>query len=192
MTTETIEIRDRLVRKLSGEYLEGFRFAFEEDETQTVASLTNGAVTKFIALEDGATNLTLRYVQVKNKKTYADTTYKLEVVSTGTDLSFVSTDIATGKVINEIVIPPLVSSESNGDDTCDTIEECLAEFDSSDLQSQLQMEANRTCEDQFTHVTCCLTNGMCYSVVLIIKPWSWRCYRSVALPESPNYKFFSL
>lgn len=187
MAAETIDIKNQLVRNLEGEYLKGFYFSLEEGETETVASLTNSALRKFIILEDSATNVIVRYVLVKNLESSSDKIYKLEIVKSGTELSFVSTEIATGKIVNKIMIPSPVDHKSHDNHTFDTIGECIAEFDSSDLQSRLQAEANRTCENQVTHVTCCLTGGSCWSVVLIIKPSSWKCRFSIALPDTGRF-----
>lgn len=184
MGSETIDIKAQLVSKLKGEYVNGFHFAFEEDDKKTVASLSNGAINEIIALEDSASNLIVKYFHVKIKNSKTETIYKLELIKSDEQLSFVSTETVTGRVINTIVVPPHTHPEAHDNHTFDTIGDCIADFDSSDFQVTLQQEANRTCEDQLAHVTCCLTDGSCWSLVLIIKPSSWKCLRAVAYTNS--------
>ncbi len=181
MSTTTTDLRGELIRSLKGEYVEGFHFATEEDENQTVASLTNSAVRNFIALEESKTSLVVRYTLVKKKETATSRVYKIEVVKTGTEVALVVTDMATDELVNKIVLP---EPERHDKHTFESIDDCIADFDSTPFQSALQAEANRTCEDQIAHVLCCLSNGSCFSVVLFIKPTSWRCRLPVALVSS--------
>jgi len=51
---------------------------------------------------------------------------------------------------------------------------CIADL-LCEKQSQLQCEANRTCRDQFWARTCCLRDGLCFSVHGVVRPNTLRC-----------------
>jgi hypothetical protein len=177
------DLRGELVRSLKGEDVEGFHFATEEDESQTFASLTNSAVRNLIPMDNNTTNLVLKYTLVKEKKTSAKRTYKAEVVKTGTKLALVVTDIATGEVVSRKAFPePEPHDLPKGPPTFDTLDECIANFNCM-TAPVLQCKANRTCEDQLAHLICCLNDGQCFSVVLIIRPTAWICIVSRLIPN---------
>jgi hypothetical protein len=179
----TSGIREELVRSLKGEDVTGFDFAIEEDENQTVASLTNSAVRDLIRLDDSKTNVVLKYTLVKEKKANAAKTYRTEVVKTGTDLTIGVTDVATSRVVSKMKFPePEPHHEPDRPPLFDTLEECIADFYCTTAPA-LQCEANRTCKDQFAALTCCLKSGQCFSVHLIIRPTSFKCRLSVLLPD---------
>ena len=73
-------LKEELVRSLGAEDIGGFHFSTEEDESETVASLTNGALREFIILDESTSTLALKYTLVKEKKTGATRTYKTEFV----------------------------------------------------------------------------------------------------------------
>ena len=181
--TTTPDPRGELVRSLKGEDVEGFHFATEEDESQTVVSLTNSAVRNLITLDNSTTNLVLKYTLVKEKKASAKRTYKTEVVKTGTELTLVVTDIVTGEVVSRTTFPePEPHNLSGGPPTFDTLEECIEDFYCTTAPA-LQCEANRTCEDQFPGIFCRLKNGELISVHFIIKPTTLICKLSVVIPN---------
>jgi transcriptional regulator of heat shock response len=141
-------------------------------------------------LQDNENSLVIQYVHIRDRESDTDTTAKLELIRKDTDLSLVSTDVATGEVIKKIALPPPVRHDSDDHRAFETIEECIAEFDSSELHATLLAEANRSCESQLTHVTCCLTDGSCWSVVLVIEPSFLRCRFGVRLPRHPELEFY--
>jgi hypothetical protein len=185
-TTTTPDPREELLRALKGANVEGYYFATEEDETQMVASLTNSAVRNLIILDSGDTNLVLRYTGIKDKKTGTPKTYKTEAIKAGAELTLLVTDIATGEVVRRVAFPapePHTKSDTTGPPPAfDSLEDCLRDFNCT-RRGALQCEANRTCEDQFAALICCLSNGQCYSVHLIIKPTSLRCILRAVLPN---------
>ena len=176
-TTTPPNPREELVTSLKGANVESYDFATNEDDTQAVASLTNSAVRNLIRLDSGATNLVLRYTRVKDKKTNSTRTYKTEVTKTGTTLTLLVTDFATGEVVSKDTFP---AAEIHNTDTTtpgptfDSLEDCIKDFNCKN-RGALECEANRTCQDQFAALTCCLKNGQCFSVHLIIRPTSLRC-----------------
>lgn len=184
MSTKIPDIRGELVSALKGAYVDGFHFSSDEDENQTVASLTNPAVRNYIALDDDTTNLIIGYTLVKNKESAVNTVYKVEILKAETKFTLVVRDIVTDSLVNELLLPELEKHELHDEHSFDSIEECIAEFDGTDYQISVQAEANRTCEDQLPGLLCCLNNGMCFSVHLFVKPTAWKCRFAGAIPNS--------
>ncbi len=181
--TTTPDLKGELVRSLQGEDVNGFNFAIEGDENQTVVSLTNSALRNLITLDNNTTSFNLKFTLVKDKKSGITKTYKTEIVKQGTDLTLVVTDIASGKVVSRSVFPKAEPHHlPGGAHNFDTLEECIEDFYCTTAPT-LQCEANRTCEDQFASLLCCLNDGLCYSVHMIIRPNTWRCKLSVMIPN---------
>ena len=175
--------RQDLVNSLKGANVDGFLFATSEDDAQSIVSLTNNAVRSLIRL-DSAANIVLRYTSIKEKNNNTTRVHKTEAVKTGTALALLVTDVATGDVISRKAFP---APEPHHADTgaaplFDSLEDCIKDFDCK-RRGALQCEANRTCEDQFAALTCCLKNGQCFSVHLIIRPTSLRCRLIGFIPD---------
>ena len=177
--------REDLLGSLKGANVEGYLFATEEDETQVTTSLTNSAVRNLIRLDSGTTNLLLRYASVKDKKTNTTKTYKSEVTKAGNVLTLQVTEIATGVVVSKNTFPapqPHNTGTTGPSPTFDTLEDCIKDFNCK-FRGALQCEADRTCQDQFAALTCCLKNGQCFSVHLVIRPVSLRCRLTGFIPN---------
>lgn len=171
--------REDLIRSLRGANVEGFQFATKEDGAEEIASLTNSAVRNLIKLDDVETNLVLRYTRISDKATNTARTYKTEIAKEGTALTLLVTDIGTNEVVSRDTFPAAATKHANG---FDSLEDCLREFDCVN-RGPLQCEANRTCKDQFAAITCCLKNGQCFSVHLIIRPTTLRCKLREVIPD---------
>ena len=163
--------REELIRSLHGANVDGFHLSTREDDTENVAALTNKAVRSLIRLDDRGANLVLKYTRVTDKTTNTARTYKTEVEKKGTAVSLLVTDVATNEVVSREGFPAPTTRHGNG---FDSLEECLQDFN-CEHRGKLQCEANRTCKDQFAALTCCLNNGQCFSVHLVIRPTSLRC-----------------
>ena len=183
-TTTAPDPRQDLVNSLKGANVEGFLFATNEDEAQVVVSLTNSDVRTLIKLDSAASNLVLRYASVREKNTNTTRTYKTEVTKAGTALTLLVTDIATGEVVSRKTFPALETPHTDTPalPTFDSLEDCIKDFNCT-RRGALECEANRTCEDQFAALTCCLKNGQCFSVHMIIRPTSLRCRLIGFLPD---------
>lgn len=183
--------REEFVRSLKGANVEGYYFAIEENETQIVTSLTNSAVRNLIQL-DGDTTVVLKYTRIKEKKANTAKIYITEVVKTGTALALLVKDIEKGEVSSRKTFPAPVPH--NDTDTTgslpifDSLEDCLTNFNCT-RRGALQCEANRTCEDQYAAMICCLSDGLCYSVHLIIRPTTLRCKVAVPIPNFEGFVF---
>jgi hypothetical protein len=186
------DAREDLISSLKGANVEGFNFGTEENETQTISSLTNSAVRQLVTLDGGTTNLVLRYTSVKDKKTNITRTSKAEIVKSGKELTLQVTDIANGEVIFKqrfpVPEPHQPSDATGGPPTFDTLEACINDFNCT-RRGTLQCEANRTCQDQYAALTCCLKNGQCFSVHLIIRPTTLKCTLTSVIPNLEGFVF---
>ena len=177
------DIKAQLGEATKDAYTEGFEFALEHGPAGTQATLSNGEIGDILALADGVDNLVLSYGLTKLEGS-AVQTHKSELVRTKGGLSLRRSELATGRVIGEFTLPPAHDLQTHDDHKFETLNECIAAFDGSSFQSELQALANKTCLAQFGHLHCCLTDGNCYSVVLIVKPTSWKCLVSIAYDPS--------
>jgi len=180
--------RDELVSALKGANVDGFDFATSEDESQAVASLTNRAVRGLVNMDTGPTNFVLRYTRVKDKKTNTIKTYKTEMVKAGKEFTLQVTNLASNEVVSKNTFQRTEGHTPGdpGPPTFDTLEDCIKDFDCT-RRGALECEANRTCKDQFAALICCLNNGQCFSVHLIIRPTSLRCRLIDLIPDFEGF-----
>jgi hypothetical protein len=186
------DAREDLISLLKGANVDGFNFGTEENETQTVSSLTNSAVRQLVTLDGGTTNLVLRYTGIIDKKTNITRTSRTEIVKSGKELTLQVTDIANGEVIFKqkfpVPEPHQPADVTSGSPTFDTLEACLDDFNCT-RRGSLQCEANRTCQDQYAALMCCLKNGQCFSVHLVIKPTTFKCTWAPVIPNFEGFVF---
>jgi hypothetical protein len=184
--TMTPDPREELLRSLKGANVEGYYFATKDSDTQVIASLTNNAVRNFIKLDSDNTNVVLRYTSVKDKNLNSTRTYKTEITKTGTALTLLVTDITTSEVVTKQTFPaPELHKKADATGrllTFDSLEDCIRDFDCAQ-SGAFQCDANRTCQPQLVALTCCLNNGQCFSVHLIIRPNTRRCLLGELIPE---------
>jgi hypothetical protein len=181
--------RDELVSALKGANVDGFDFATNEDESQAVASLTNGAVRGLVNMDTGPMNFVLRYTRVKDKKTNTVKTYKTEMVKAGKELTLQVTDLASNEVVSKNAFQRTDGhspSDPGAPPTFNTLEDCIKDFNCT-RRGALECEANRTCKDQFAALICCLNNGQCFSVHLIIRPTSLICRLINSIPDFEGF-----
>ena len=171
--TTTTNTKDDLVRTLGNPNLSGFDFASTETDAQLISSFTNSNVKNVIRLEGGTNSVVLKYTSVKDKAKNTTATYKTELNRSGNTLAMLVTDVATGAVVSRDTFPPPTRHDPTGP-TFDSLEDCIKDFDCKH-KGALQCEANRTCKDQFAALTCCLKNGQCFSVHLVIRPTRLLC-----------------
>ena len=180
MSTD-IHTQDYLIHAVRDEYTDRFLYSMAEEPDRTIAALTNSAVQEVIALADDADNLVIKYSMVQTKATTEPEVLKISLVRSDRGLFIQRLDLASGKVVSDIELPKMQQHGSNDDPVHDTINKCIEVYVETDEYKGLQSEANKTCETQYPHVHCCLTDGLCYSVVLIIRPVVWRCKQAIAL-----------
>lgn len=184
--TPTPDPRADLVRSLKGANVELYHFATNEDEAQAIASLTNSEVRNLIKFDSAATNVILRYTSVKDKKTNTTKVYKAEITKAGAELTLLVTDFATSEVVTSKTFPVPEAhpptDTGGGPPPFDSLEACIKDFNCT-RKGALQCEADRTCEAQLAALTCCLTNGQCFSVHLIVRPSTWRCTLRDSIPD---------
>jgi hypothetical protein len=168
--------REELVSSLKGANVDGFEFATTEDDAQEVASLTSKAVKELTNMDSGPTSIVLRYTRVKDKKANTAKTFKAEMTRSGKELTLQVTDIGSSEIVSKNTFTPVAHDPgpTPRPQTFNTLEDCIRDFDCN-RRGALQCEANRTCKDQFAALSCCLNNGQCFSVHIIVRPTSLRC-----------------
>lgn len=179
--TTVPDLKEDFVRSLKGANVDGYHFAIEENQTQFVVSLTNDAVRDLIRLDGGPIDLVLKYTRIKDKEANTAKTFKTSVVKTDSTLALLVKDFVTGEVVSRKVFPapePLP--------TFDSLEDCINDFNCK-RRAALQCEANRTCEDQYASLTCCLDDGQCFSVHLIIRPTRLKCRLTAVTPDAEGF-----
>lgn len=172
-STATPDPREELVRLLKGANVDLYHFATSEDDAQVVTSLTNSALRSVINLDSGDSNVVLRYASVKDKKANTTKVYKAEISKTGAELTLLVADFDTNEVVTRKTFPAPEPHDETGP-KFDTLEDCIKDFNCQ-RKGALQCEADRTCEPQLAALTCCLTNGQCFSVHLVVRPNTFRC-----------------
>lgn len=165
--------KEDLVRVLGSTNLAGFDYESTENDAQTIASFTNSNVKNVIRFEGGTNSVVLKYTSVKDKARNTTATYKTELSRSGEALAMVVTNFATGDVVSTDKFPTATPHDPGGP-TFDSLEDCIKDFECK-RKGELLCEANRTCKDQFAALTCCLKNGQCFSVHLVVRPTRRIC-----------------
>ncbi|HYK04291.1 MAG TPA: hypothetical protein VE974_21250 [Thermoanaerobaculia bacterium] len=148
----------------------GYVFETRDDDAATVTTLTNPAVRGGIRIDRTTANVPLRYTRIRDKKTGVTTTYRSEILRSGSSARLVVTDVTNNHVLDDLVFPDFSPAEPR----FPSLEACIADFNCLN-KGRLECEANRTCKPQFAALTCCLTDGTCFSVHMIYPPTSIRC-----------------
>ena len=181
--TTTSDPRADLLQSLKGANVEGYRFSTREDDLQATATLTNGAVRDLVTLDQRDTNLVLAYTSVRDKKTGATNLYRTEIIKAGSALTLLVTNLTTNEVLERTTsAAPERHNPPAGAPGFNTLSDCIRDFDCT-RRGALQCEADRTCQAQMAALICCLNNGQCFSVHLIIRPGSRRCFLGGLIPD---------
>jgi hypothetical protein len=183
----TSDPKTDLIRSLKGADVKNYLYSYNEEEAQTTSALTNKAAKAVIRLEKGATSITLRYTRIEDKKSNTSKTYKSEITKEGDSLALAVTDLTADKVIQKKPLPaagPACQPEGQ----FDSLNACINDFNCTH-KGALQCEADRTCENQFAALTCCLKDGSIISVHLIIPPENWRCTLRDVVPDVDGIVF---
>ena len=175
-TTAMPDAREDLRRSLKGADVKDYVLTVNDDDAETREALTNPAVRNVITMDRGTPNVVLRYTRVHDKKTNTRKTYRAEAVRSGNEITLVVTNVATNEVVSKRTFPaPQRHATAAGSPpTFKTLADCIGDFNCT-RGGALQCEANRTCQNQFAALLCCLDNGQCISVHLVINPTSPRC-----------------
>lgn len=166
-----VDQKQELLRTIKVKNLRGYHFSFKEDGNQAVASMTNSAVQNLINLDGPSKGLTLSYTKVKDKKKKTTRTFKCEVKTDGSSVTFLVRDLNSNRMISKNLFPP---PTSHHDSEFQTLEQCIQDFRCKH-GGELQCEANRTCKPHFAALTCCLKDGTCYSMHFVFHPTLLRC-----------------
>lgn len=168
------DAKAELLGSLQGANLGGFFFETRDDGAQEIVSMTNSIVAGAIRT-DSDTTLVLRYTRVKDLKTNTSTTYKMEAIKAGDQLTLQVTDIASGaSLMRETGEFPAAPPAAPGDAPCSPAFNSLGDCICS-LRASLLFEANRTCEPQPGQAVCCINGDHLISVHLLVMPTNLRC-----------------
>jgi hypothetical protein len=179
----TTDTRADLIRSLKGADVKDYLYSLNEEEAQTTSTLTNKAAKDVITLGKGTTGITLRVTRIDDKKSNASKSYKSEITKEGKTFALVITDLTNGQVIQKKFFPT-AGPACQPAGQFDSANACIEEFNRNcTLRCPLQNEANRTCDNQFAALTCCLKDGSIISVHLIIPPDNWRCRLRDVVPD---------
>ena len=174
-----------LTNALKGADVSQFDFERKEDDTQIVSSYTNRNLKNVVRVEPGTNNIVLKYTSIKDKGRNTTQVSKTELTRSDKTLAIVVTDFNTGAAISKDTFPP---PGPHAGPTFDSLEACIEDFNCKH-KGELLCEANRTCKNQYAALTCCLKNGQCFSVHLIIMPTKPLCR---LLDLIPNFDSFVL
>ncbi len=186
--TPTPDAREELRRSLRGADVTGYTFRAVETESHSTTSLTNPALREPLTLDKAHPHAVLSYARVYDKKAGTSKAYRTEVVPSSTGLALRVTDLDTNAIAMEKTFPappqphegvPCPSSSSG---PFGSLSACIAEFDCA-CRGAMQCEVNKTCEEQVAALSCCLTNGQCFSVHIVVKPNSIRCQVADVIPD---------
>lgn len=184
--------KEDLINAIEGNDLGGFYYSVEEDENQVVASFTNSDIENVIIMDYNTNLVDLKYTLIKEKKSNTKNYYKSEIVKTNGRLSLIITDIYADSIVMSKDFPDLGLGQNDSiisSPNHKTLQECIEEFNCT-RSPALQCEANRTCKDQFASITCCLSDGQCFSVHFVISPTTFKCRIKNLRPTAPNYDLF--
>jgi hypothetical protein len=172
-----------LTTALKGADVSAFDFERKENDTQVVSSFTNRNLKNVVRLEPGTNNIVLKYTSVKDKGRNTTQVSKTELTRSDKTLAIVVTDFNTGAAISKDTFPP---PGPHAGPTFDSLEACIEDFNCKH-KGELLCEANRTCKNQYAALTCCLKNGQCFSVHLIIMPTRPLCQLIDLIPNFDSF-----
>ncbi len=170
-----------LIGSLEGANVDGYLFAFSEEEGRTTSSLTNPAAKEVVRLDEGDPGVVLRYTRVEDRETGAATAYKSEVVRRDGSLALAVTNLATDDTDDTTFPDPGGTCEP----VFPSLDACLEAFNCND-RGRFLCEANRTCDPQIVGLTCCVQRGTeitRVSVHLIITPTRRLCELLDVVPD---------
>lgn len=149
-----------------------FNFETSENDSLTTAAFKNKAISNQIMLTTRDTSLVIGYFSEKNKKTSSSSVHKYELIMHDSAV-YIEISDATKKIIDKITYPAIIDNTGGVTppvpDGFDSINDCIADFNCT-RRGALQCQANKTCSPVGAALLCCLTNGQCFSVHLLITP----------------------
>ena len=168
---------------------------FETSETDSLmtAAFRNKTIGEQIQIS-GDTNIIIGYFSRENKLSRSSTTFRAEVIKRDSTLYIESKD-AAGKLVDRIDYPA-VSKRPAGSGTgvvvpggFNSLEDCIKDFNCKH-RGELLCQANATCRPVRGGIDCCLTNGQCFEILIIVTPTNPRC--SIVVAHVPDLYLVAL
>jgi hypothetical protein len=162
-----------------------WNFETMENDSMKTSAFKNKAIGEQIVLQALDTNLVIGYFSHESKRTHSSTLYKSLLVRQGSLLYIVITD-PSDKQIDKVVLPAAKKTPSTTQPTpggsFGSFDKCFYEFNCKE-RSQLQCLANETCKPVRADIDCCLPDGNCYAILIVINPTRLLC--SIVVVDVP-------
>ncbi|HET9825969.1 MAG TPA: hypothetical protein VFP87_11575 [Chitinophagaceae bacterium] len=162
-----------------------WNFETTENDSIKTSAFKNKAIGEQIVLQARDTSLVIGYFSHENKRTQSSTMYKSQLVRRDSLLYVVLND-PSGKQIDKVMLPAakktLTPTQPTPGGSFGSFEKCFYDFNCKE-RSQLQCLANETCKPVRADIDCCLPDGQCYSILIVINPTRLIC--SIAVIDMP-------
>lgn len=158
-----------------------------ESKDYTVRRFNNISLTEFVDLNNVKGEIVIQYTAVaKTGDKPMQTKTILESNEKSGRLAVV--DLVSGKAVWEKEFPKVdTKTDSLTVQKFNSLQACIDDFMCKN-QCELEALANKKCETQFAALTCCLSNGQCFSVHLVFPPTSIRCLIRPPFDFPVNFK----
>ncbi len=176
--------KSQFVHTLKDSTASAFYYATEETADFKVQTLTSPQASGIIDVLKISLPMTLRYTGVMEGKDHTEVNYKAEIVKKDAGIALVISEMG-GKPIWEQVLSdrvPVPDTLHVPQAGYDSLAACIADWNCMH-RGELECLANKTCQNQYGALTCCLTNGQCFSVHMVFPPTSWRCRLKDLMPN---------
>ena len=160
---------------------EHYLYSYYEEEAQTTSALTFRLVRGPFGIGDGG-GTPLRFTRIEDKKMNSSKIYSSNITKEGDSYALVVTDPTNNEVIQKNFLPTAkFACEPAGQ--FDSVRACINEFNYHHKGAH-QSQANRTCDNHFAALKCCVNDGSTYSVYLITPPSDRLCQRNDLVPAT--------
>ena len=158
-----------------------------ESKDYTVRRFNNLDLAEFVDLNNEKGEIIIQYTAVaKTGDKPMQTKTILESKENFARLAVV--DLVSGSAVWEKKFPIVdTQTDSLTIQKFSSLQACIDDFMCKN-QCELEALANKTCETQFAALTCCLSNGQCFSVHLVFPPTSIRCLIRPPFDFPVNFK----
>ena len=155
-----------------------WNFETTENDSMEIASFKNKSIREqILLLSSSDTSLVLDFVSVKKKGSSTTTIFKSELIKHDS-IFYIERSDAAGKEIDKIMFPVIHKKPTTvtaaGPDLFTSVTACLNDF-MCKHRGEMQCQANQTCRPAIGDVDCCLTNGQCIDILIVINPTKLLC-----------------
>jgi len=165
-----------------------WNFETYEDDSSRMAAFKNKNIREHISLPDKDTSVVIGFFSKEDKMNHSSTKYKAELFRRDSSLYIDITD-PSDKQLDRIALRaahkkqavPSVAPAATG--SFGSLNDCFYDFNCNQ-RSHLQCLANQMCQPVYADIDCCLPDGQCYAILVIIFPTRPLCsVISAQVPE---------